>query len=176
MFDSQAATTNMIPSDSASTFKEPTSFPYTDFIPTSRKKRKNKFRQERPPLSVLMQRVATELGHDRGWITQCQRLSFTSPFLIFRNRGTVVEILRDSLNSVSFTSPNVLCLGLGSPASSRDARVQLGFLLELCEHLDIVCASSRVYSNINLYILSFRIAQKYPYMILSSRRTTRPCS
>lgn len=49
------------------------------------------------------------------------------------------ELLRDSLNQISFTALSILCLGLGSPTSSRDARAQLAFLVQLCDTLNIVC-------------------------------------
>ncbi|CDO70712.1 hypothetical protein BN946_scf184798.g27 [Trametes cinnabarina] len=39
--------------------------------------------------------------------------------------------------AASDTAPNILCLGLGSPASSRDARAQLAFLLAACDDLSI---------------------------------------
>lgn len=48
-------------------------------------------------------------------------------------------MLRGSLRDAMFISPDILCLGLGSPGSSRDARVQLAFLLSVCHELDIVC-------------------------------------
>jgi hypothetical protein len=35
----------------------------------------------------------------------------------------------------------VLCLGLGSPSTSKNARIQLAFLLEACKNLNIVCIS-----------------------------------
>lgn len=35
--------------------------------------------------------------------------------------------------------PAVLCLGLGSPTASRDARAQLAFLLAACDALALVC-------------------------------------
>lgn len=38
--------------------------------------------------------------------------------------------------------PVVLCLGLGSPSSSRIARVQLAFLTETCQLLKVVCGVS----------------------------------
>ena len=61
------------------------------------------------------------------------------------------DTLRDSLRLVSSTdsplrpalSPlKFLCLGLGSPAESREARAQLAFLLAACDDLSIVCISS----------------------------------
>ena len=42
------------------------------------------------------------------------------------------------------STPKVLCLGLGSPTASREARAQLAFLLEVCDDLIIVCTSRYV--------------------------------
>jgi hypothetical protein len=50
----------------------------------------------------------------------------------------VLEILQDCLDALSFRSPDVLCLGLGSPLSSRESRAQLAFLLNICKCFDIV--------------------------------------
>jgi len=49
---------------------------------------------------------------------------------------------------VSFTSPDVLCLGLGSPSTSRNALAQLGFLLKMCEHLNIERAQVSLYDPV----------------------------
>ncbi|KAI0818878.1 SRR1-domain-containing protein [Irpex lacteus] len=58
-----------------------------------------------------------------------------------RNLPEALERTRQELLSeAGFTiaqSPKVLCLGLGSPASSRDARAQLAFLLEVCDDLKL---------------------------------------
>lgn len=47
-------------------------------------------------------------------------------------------MLCDTLKDALMESPTVLCLGLGSPTGSRDARIQLAFLLAACHELDIV--------------------------------------
>lgn len=57
-----------------------------------------------------------------------------------------VEILRDAMRDLSITSPEVLCLGLGSPSCSRDARAQLAFLLSTCDSCDIVCTLSLTFA------------------------------
>lgn len=40
--------------------------------------------------------------------------------------------------------PDIVCLGLGSPASSVNARAQLAFLLALCDAFGIVCYCSAI--------------------------------
>ena len=59
---------------------------------------------------------------------------------------THTEIIRESMDAASFRCTSVLCLGLGSPSSSRDARAQLAFLLTLCEDLRIVRLPARARS------------------------------
>lgn len=64
----------------------------------------------------------------------------------------ISETLCDSLADLnvipsSESSLDALCLGLGSPSSSRDARSQLAFLLGTCDKLNIVC--------IQLFVSSF---------------------
>lgn len=49
------------------------------------------------------------------------------------------EIVDGSLKELNIAFTGVICLGLGSPSSSQNARVQLAFLLEICDHLLIVC-------------------------------------
>lgn len=48
----------------------------------------------------------------------------------------------DILEDASMEFPTMLCLGLGSPTGSRDARIQLAFILAICRKLEIV----RVYT------------------------------
>ena len=55
----------------------------------------------------------------------------------------LLDLLESSWRSLSSNEkPVVLCLGLGSPSSSRIARVQLAFLTETCQLLKVVCAVS----------------------------------
>ena len=52
----------------------------------------------------------------------------------------LLDLLESSWRSLFSTEkPVVLCLGLGSPSSSRIARAQLAFLTEICELLKVVC-------------------------------------
>ncbi|KAF9009426.1 SRR1-domain-containing protein [Cyathus striatus] len=105
------------------------SFLYSEFTPVkSKKKRLNKFLKEQLSPLQQFQRVRDDLVNDT-WFTQCQ------------------QILDTTLNS-SISSPNVLCLGLGSPATSHNARVQLAFLTELCDRLNIERDRVSVYDPI----------------------------
>lgn len=55
----------------------------------------------------------------------------------------LLDLLESSWRSLfSNDKPVVLCLGLGSPSSSRIARVQLAFLTETCQLLKVVCGVS----------------------------------
>lgn len=59
-----------------------------------------------------------------------------------------IEIIDESLRHIKTAFTGVICLGLGSPSSSHNARVQLAFLLEICDHLLIVCGQlERVQTN-----------------------------
>lgn len=51
------------------------------------------------------------------------------------------EIFHEALRDVCIQPRKVLCLGLGSPSSSRDARAQLALLSYLCASLDVVRGS-----------------------------------
>ncbi|RDB24040.1 SRR1-like protein [Hypsizygus marmoreus] len=106
------------------------SFSYSDFKPAnSRKKRRNRNTKDRPSFLAVIQRLREELGQG-DWLTQCQQL------------------LVESLGKAFLSSPDVLCLGLGSPTSSLNARVQLAFLLEICDHLNIDRARVSVYDPV----------------------------
>ncbi|TBU48014.1 SRR1-domain-containing protein [Dichomitus squalens] len=99
-------------------------FSYEDhFTPArTRKKRKNRQPADRPDPTVLLEKTSEELART-NWLRDTQ------------------QALRESLEGAfaleSDVVPDVLCLGLGSPASSRDARAQLAFLLAACDDLRI---------------------------------------
>ncbi|KZP20872.1 hypothetical protein FIBSPDRAFT_741759 [Athelia psychrophila] len=96
------------------------SYLYTDFKRVGpQKKRKSKAGLEAPSISALYQRAVDDLTTDSNWLTNCQ------------------QMLCDTLKDALMESPTVLCLGLGSPTGSRDARIQLAFLLAACHELDI---------------------------------------
>ncbi|KAH9946282.1 uncharacterized protein BXZ73DRAFT_95787 [Epithele typhae] len=111
-------------------------FSYGDpFTPArSRKKRKN--RQAPAPPAVLLERTAEELA-ETDWL-----------------RDTL-DAIRDALQQAfpppvpaGPVSPPVLCLGLGSPAASRDARAQLALLLAASDDLSIAPVSVSVYDPV----------------------------
>ncbi|KAI0807220.1 SRR1-domain-containing protein [Fomes fomentarius] len=98
-------------------------FGYDDhFTPArTRKKRKNRPTTESPSPSVLLNKTSDEL----------------TPTDWMRN---TIHMLRESLKEAfpsSDVTPDVLCLGIGSPSSSRDARAQLALLLAACDDLHI---------------------------------------
>uniref|UniRef100_A0A0W0F970 SRR1-like domain-containing protein n=1 Tax=Moniliophthora roreri TaxID=221103 RepID=A0A0W0F970_MONRR len=99
-----------------------TSFRYTEFsAPVSRKKRKNSQRP-RPPLSTEVEQCRAELQQD-NWLSRW----------------------REIVKSVPIQGPSgLICLGLGSPASSAVSRAQLAALIDLLETLDIAKSPSKV--------------------------------
>ena len=67
----------------------------------------------------------------------------------------LLVILESSWSLFSTEKPVVLCLGLGSPSSSRIARVQLAFLTETCQLLKVVCTFPFCLKDLNfLFFLS----------------------
>ncbi|KAG6841672.1 hypothetical protein C0991_008310 [Blastosporella zonata] len=107
---------------------------YTDFKPVNRKKRKSKSTRDKEPLLNEIQHLRDQLGRD-DWLPECQRL-LSESFL------------------ASPMPEEALCLGLGSPSTSPTARVQLAFLLAMCQYLNIVCDPSGVDSEIQHQLLS----------------------
>ncbi|EIW60570.1 uncharacterized protein TRAVEDRAFT_165463 [Trametes versicolor FP-101664 SS1] len=111
-----------------------TQFGYEDpFTPArTKKKRKNRPPVAPPPPDVLLNRASEELA-EGDWLRETQ------------------QSLRDSLEeafAASDAAPDVLCLGLGSPASSRDACAQLAFLLAACDDLSIDHTKVSVYDPV----------------------------
>ncbi|KAH9842891.1 SRR1-domain-containing protein [Rhodofomes roseus] len=112
------------------TSQQTPSFGYSEaFKPAPRKKRSNRPARELPSPSALLQRTMDELA-ETEWIRECK------------------QIVRESLDALTFGCPNVLCLGLGSPSASRDARAQLALLLAICEDLHIDRANVSVYDPV----------------------------
>ncbi|KAI8998825.1 hypothetical protein BD414DRAFT_476187 [Trametes punicea] len=98
-------------------------FGYEDhFTPVrTRKKRKNRPQAAPPSPAVLLNRASEELANS-DWLDDAQQ--------------TLRESLEEAFTALD-AAQAVLCLGLGSPASSRDARAQLAFLLAACDDLSI---------------------------------------
>ncbi|KAN0077254.1 SRR1 domain containing protein [Tylopilus felleus] len=90
-------------------------FTYDSFIRVNpRKKRKGKNKVDDPTPCDRLTRVREELEADGSWSLGC------------------TQICREALAAACIKPQKVLCLGLGSPSSSRDARAQLAFLGCLC--------------------------------------------
>ncbi|KAG5647157.1 hypothetical protein DXG03_001112 [Asterophora parasitica] len=108
----------------------PPSF-YKDFTPVNRKKRKNRAPKDRESTLAAVQRLRDDLAQD-DWLPQCQ------------------QILRDSVECAALaqTPLEVLCLGLGSPTASSNARAQLAFLLAVCDDLNIDHAKVSLYDPV----------------------------
>jgi SRR1 len=121
-------------------------YQYTDSFTVAgpRKKRNTKARQEHPSPRVLLDNAMDELITG-SWFAHCQRwFAANSHRSSCHIKDYVVELVRDYLDEITFTARRALCLGLGSPTSSRDARVQLAFLVQLCDALDLVCTPFHV--------------------------------
>ncbi|KAF8968378.1 hypothetical protein BDZ97DRAFT_1902982 [Flammula alnicola] len=67
---------------------------------------------------------------------------------VFLTYPVSVEIIESSWNDFSTKSPALLCLGLGSPSSSGIARVQLAFLTETCNRLNVAQDAVSVYDPV----------------------------
>ncbi|KAF8738526.1 hypothetical protein AX14_011177 [Amanita brunnescens Koide BX004] len=104
-------------------------FPYTDFVPVRSKRRGNRGNLERISPIILLQGLRDELEAD-NWFAQCK------------------QIIDGSLKDLNIAFTGVICLGLGSPSSSQNARVQLAFLLEICDHLLIERRRISIYDPI----------------------------
>lgn len=101
--------------------------PFTPSRP--KKKRKNRMPQERPDPAVALSSTIEELASG-GWVKEC------------------TQLLRDALQVLAMQQPRVLCLGLGSPTSSRDARTQLAFLLAACDDLTLERSTVSAYDPV----------------------------
>jgi len=126
---------------------EPSTYSYSDFIQVkTRKKRKNKASTSTPlSIAKLLPQIQSLVGRDE-WFAQSTRLSLVH-CLSSKNHGSTlscifVEIIkfswRDFSPALESGSAKILCLGLGSPSASQNARVQLAFLTETCKQLNIV--------------------------------------
>ncbi|OSD02870.1 hypothetical protein PYCCODRAFT_1366940 [Trametes coccinea BRFM310] len=109
-------------------------FGYEDhFTPArTRKKRKNRPQAAPPSPAVLLNKASEELAQG-DWLRDAQQ--------------TLRESIEEAF-AASDAAPEVLCLGLGSPASSRDARAQLAFLLAACDDLSIDRTRVSVYDPV----------------------------
>ncbi|PFH52441.1 hypothetical protein AMATHDRAFT_74233 [Amanita thiersii Skay4041] len=107
------------------------SFHYSEFTVVSpRGKRRRRRNQTHEPFLVnLLQRLREELKQD-AWFTQCQ------------------QIINDALKMLAIPFADAICLGLGSPSASRNARIQLAFLLEVCDSLMMNRSTISIYDPV----------------------------
>lgn len=110
---------------------EDTSFVYSQAVTRARarKNRRGNGRHEPPLLIDLVDRCKADIGSN-GWITTC------------------LGLVQDALQKTNISYPDVLCLGLGSPSTSREARAQLAFLISLCDSLEIGQSNVSVYDPV----------------------------
>ncbi|GJE86879.1 SRR1-domain-containing protein [Phanerochaete sordida] len=101
--------------------------PFTPSRP--KKKRKSRMPQDRPDPAVGLSNTIEELASS-GWVNEC------------------TQLVRDALRVLAMQKPRVLCLGLGSPSSSRDARTQLAFLLAACDDLTLERSTVSAYDPV----------------------------
>ncbi|KDQ60616.1 hypothetical protein JAAARDRAFT_555598 [Jaapia argillacea MUCL 33604] len=107
------------------------SFLYAEFTPT--RTRKNRKTKDKPAvtLQTLFHHARMELA-SWSWMLEYQSIL-----------RTVFSDL-----TIDMSSLNVVCLGLGSPSTSVNARLQLGFLLRLCEDFGISHRKVSVYDPV----------------------------
>ncbi|KIJ69354.1 hypothetical protein HYDPIDRAFT_105955 [Hydnomerulius pinastri MD-312] len=110
---------------------EGSAFAYESFIRINpRRKRKGKAQKDVSSPLDLLTRTKEEIAADGRWLADCE------------------ELVRMALRKARIKPQNVLCLGLGSPSSSRDARAQLAFLNRLCAFADIDSTNVSVYDPV----------------------------
>lgn len=118
-------------SPSSATSMEGDAFTYEPFARISaRKKRKGKVQREMSSPLDLLRRAKEDLYADGTWLSDCE------------------ERLRFAMGDMCIKPRTVLCLGLGSPATSRDARAQLAFLTRLCSFAEIDSTNVSLYDPV----------------------------
>jgi len=137
------------------------SFSYTEFKPVSTSRKRHSRGHFNPTTTSHVISLGEKLAEGE-WFTECSS-PYSSEFdddppffvsvwafLVRLRHFYPPELLKDAWGrfSASVTSVasegssirvRVLCLGLGSPSTSKDARIQLAFLVEICKCLGIVC-------------------------------------
>ncbi|KAG2077998.1 hypothetical protein BDR04DRAFT_1064994 [Suillus decipiens] len=98
----------------------------------ARKNKRGNARYEPPPLIDLVHRCKADI-ESNGWITTCLGWE---------------RLVQDALRKTNISCPDVLCLGLGSPSSSREARAQLAFLISSFTVLEIGPSDVSVYDPV----------------------------
>lgn len=56
---------------------------------------------------------------------------------------TLIDIVQDGMRTLNMQPEQILCLGLGSPCESHQARFQLSFLLEMRDTITPVSESGQ---------------------------------
>ncbi|KAF8810135.1 hypothetical protein BYT27DRAFT_7162283 [Phlegmacium glaucopus] len=68
--------------------------------------------------------------------------------LVLTRPNWLLDIMKSSWHCFSTEKPVVLCLGLGSPSSSHVSRVQLAFLSEACQSLEVNPGDISIYDPV----------------------------
>ncbi|KAF8844924.1 hypothetical protein BDN67DRAFT_893784 [Paxillus ammoniavirescens] len=124
------------------------SFAYESFVRVNtRRKRKGGKAQKgvTSPLDLLI-RVKEEIATDGSWSLDCEGTYLIT--LHGSHRAFSRKLFQTALRDVRIKPQNILCLGLGSPCSSRDARAQLALLNQLCTFSNIGSANVSVYDPV----------------------------
>lgn len=108
------------------------------------KSKKNRRRRtaEGKSTEELFKETAENLAKTcKEWLAECHsQLSLLYSLSSSLKRS--LDILLTASQESGIRLQEVLCLGLGSPTSSCDARVQLAYLLSLCENFGIASTLS----------------------------------
>ncbi|KAH7889658.1 SRR1-domain-containing protein [Phlebopus sp. FC_14] len=107
------------------------SFVYESFTRVSprKKRRRNAQKDSSLPFNLVV-RATEAIAADGGWLLHCE------------------ELFQLALREVRIRPQDILCLGLGSPCASRDARAQLAFLGRLSAVSNIEAANVFVYDPV----------------------------
>ncbi|KAF9533500.1 hypothetical protein CPB83DRAFT_845366 [Crepidotus variabilis] len=134
----------------ASSLPPPTasgSFTYSDFT-TRKKKRNNKHQVSRTApqtLSSSLPPLREKLLGEGEWFANCSRI-LSDAWKEFCATTTPTE--QEPSTKCKSDVVGLLCLGLGSPSASLNARVQLAFLTEACKILDIALDLGLIYDPV----------------------------
>ncbi|EIM90416.1 SRR1-domain-containing protein [Stereum hirsutum FP-91666 SS1] len=108
---------------------EASPFQYNDSFKPSKSRKRRKHPTQTPNAADLYTRCAEELKSG-SWLDQCHRL------------------MTGALTEGSSHFSRVLCLGLGCPTSSKEARAQLALLLEICQRNSLDLSRIFVYDPV----------------------------
>jgi len=127
----------------------------------SRKRRRNQSRPIAASSIEAVEKTMEEMRAQDTWLGECKAL-----------------VCR-ALDALSTSAPEILCLGLGSPSDSRDARAQCCFIAQIRDSLQTVCdhiARSACNAFTETNDMLSRPPRRSPHTTLSSPMKTKRCS